>query len=245
MAEKPARGSLLKNSLSAEWRRLLRAAEERLQVCAQLIAAGVTIEDPLTTYIGPGVSIGEGTVVRPNTTINGRTVIGPGCEIGPNSVIVDSRIGEGCRVIASVVEEAVLEKGVQVGPFSHLRPGAHLEEGVRVGNYAEVKNSRLGRQSLVNHFSYVGDAQVGANVNIGAGTVTCNFDGKEKHQTVIEDGAFIGSGTMLVAPVRIGAGAATGAGSVVTRDVPAGAVVVGVPARLLKKAGTEAQGGQQ
>lgn len=132
-----------------------------------------------------------------------------------------------------------------MGPFAHLRQGAHLGPGVRVGNYAEVKASRLGRNTQVNHFSYVGDAEVGADVNIGAGTVTCNFDGRYKHRTVIEDGAFIGSGTMLVAPVRIGRGAATGAGSVVTRDVPAGAVVVGVPARPLEKGGARDESGHQ
>jgi bifunctional UDP-N-acetylglucosamine pyrophosphorylase/glucosamine-1-phosphate N-acetyltransferase len=217
--------------LGQRWR---QALEERLATCLALAEAGVTVEDPFTTYLGPEVQVGAGTVLRPNTTLMGRTVIGRHCRIGPNAVVVDATIGDGCWVVASVVEESVLEEGVQVGPFAHLRQGCHLGPGVRVGNYAEVKASRLGRNTQVNHFSYVGDAEVGQEVNIGAGTVTCNFDGQQKHRTVIEDGAFIGSGTMLVAPVRIGRGAATGAGSVVTRDVPEGVVVVGVPARPLR-----------
>ncbi len=228
--------------LEARWR---EAIEERLRACLALAEAGVTIEDPFTTYLGPEVRVGAGTVLRPNTTLSGRTVIGRDCLIGPNAVVVDSTIGDGCQVVASVVEESVLEEGVQVGPFAHLRQGAHLGPGVRVGNYAEVKASRLGRNTQVNHFSYVGDAEVGEGVNIGAGTVTCNFDGREKHRTVIEDGAFIGSGTMLVAPVRIGRGAATGAGSVVTRDVPPGVVVVGVPARPLEGGGARDESGRE
>ncbi len=209
----------------------LRAqAEARLRDCLRLMEAGVCIVDPATTYVAPGVAVGEGTVIHPNTTISGQTVIGQRCRVGPNAVIQDSRLGDDVAVVASVVEGAVLEDGADVGPFSHLRPGAHLEAGVHVGNFVEVKASRLGRGTKVGHFSYVGDAQVGAQVNIGAGTVTCNYDGEKKNRTVIEDGAFIGSDTMLVAPVRVGRGASTGAGSVVTRDVPAGARVAGVPA---------------
>ncbi len=202
---------------------------------ARLQDLGVEVEDPLTVSISPEAELGPGTVLRANTVIAGRTVVGRGCELGPNTIVVDSVIGDGCRVLASVVEGAVLGREVHVGPFAHIRHGSHLEDGVRVGNYAEVKNSRLGRGTLVNHFSYVGDAQVGERVNIGAGTVTCNFDGREKHQTIIEDGAFIGSGTMLVAPVRVGKGAVTGAGSVVVQDVPEGVTVVGVPARPLAR----------
>jgi bifunctional UDP-N-acetylglucosamine pyrophosphorylase/glucosamine-1-phosphate N-acetyltransferase len=187
--------------------------------------------DPNTTYIESGVKVGEDTVIHPNTTISGQTIIGARCRIGPNTVIVDSRLEDDVTVFVSVVEGATIEHGADVGPFSHLRPGAHLEAGVHIGNFVEVKASRIGAGSRAGHFSYIGDARVGADVNIGAGTVTCNYDGESKHQTVIEDGAFIGSDTMLVAPVRIGRKASTGAGSVVTKDVEDGAIVAGVPAR--------------
>jgi bifunctional UDP-N-acetylglucosamine pyrophosphorylase/glucosamine-1-phosphate N-acetyltransferase len=206
---------------------------QRLLACARLMEAGVRITDPATTYIEAGVRIGEGTEVRPNTTISAATVIGTRCVIGPNAVISDSRIGDGCTVTASVLEGAVLEDGVEVGPFSHLRTGAYLEAGVHVGNFVEVKASRLGRGTKVGHVSYVGDARVGERVNIGAGTVTCNYDGETKNETIIGDDAFVGSDTMLVAPVTIGKGAKTGAGAVVTEDVPDGATVAGVPARSL------------
>jgi len=208
-------------------------ARQRLLACARLMEAGVRIVDPATTYIEPGVEVGEGTEIRPNTTISGGSVIGGRCVIGPNALISDSRLGDGCTVTASVLEGAVLERGVEVGPFSHLRPGAHLESEVHVGNFVEVKASRLGRGTKVGHFSYVGDARVGERVNIGAGTVTCNYDGEKKSQTVIGDDAFVGSDTMLVAPVTLGKGSRTGAGAVVTDDVPDGATVAGVPARSL------------
>ncbi|MBI1886558.1 MAG: hypothetical protein HYS09_09655 [Chloroflexi bacterium] len=219
--------------------RLRAGLERRLRAAAALEASGVTIVDPATTYIEARVAIGAGTVIRPNTALSGRTRIGAHCEIGPNAVISDSTIADGCRVVASVVEGSVLEEGAGVGPFSHLRAGTRLEAGVHVGNFVEIKQSRLGKGTKVGHFSYVGDARVGAEVNIGAGTVTCNYDGVTKNETVIDDGAFIGSDTMLVAPVRVGKGASTGAGSVVTEDVPAGEKVAGVPARRLPKRRTE------
>ena len=204
----------------------------RWQIIERLMLSGVTIQDPGSVYIDADVAIGQDTVVRPNTSLLGKTVIGEDCEIGPNSVLLDSRTGAGCRVVASMLEEAVLEDGADVGPFSHLRPGAHLEQGVHVGNFVEVKESRLGRGVLAGHFSYLGDANVGAGANIGAGAITCNFDGKDKHRTKIGEGAFIGCDTMLVAPVEVGRGSATGAGAVVTRDVPEGLLAVGVPARI-------------
>jgi len=206
-----------------------RLARER--ICLSLMAGGVTLIDPRTAYIDHGVQIGEDSVIGPNTTIHGATVIGSGCEIGPNALIRSSRIGDRCRVVASVVEEAELEDGVSLGPFSHLRPGASIGEGAQLGNYAEVKASRIGAGTQMHHFSYIGDATVGDGVNVGAGTITCNFDGHDKHQTHIGAGAFIGSDTMLVAPVSVGEGGRTGAGSVVTHDVAPGALVVGVPAR--------------
>jgi bifunctional UDP-N-acetylglucosamine pyrophosphorylase/glucosamine-1-phosphate N-acetyltransferase len=206
---------------------------KKLSAVAEKPGAGAHIISPSTTFIEPGVEIGEGTIIEPNTTISGRTSIGARCRIGPNTVIADSRIGDEVTIFASVVEGAVIEKGADVGPFSHLRPGAHLEAGVHVGNFVEVKASRIGAGSRAGHFSYIGDARVGADVNIGAGTVTCNYDGEKKNETIIEDGAFIGSDTMLVAPVRVGRNAATGAGSVVTKDVPKGVKVAGVPARAV------------
>jgi bifunctional UDP-N-acetylglucosamine pyrophosphorylase/glucosamine-1-phosphate N-acetyltransferase len=197
--------------------------------------AGVTIVDPATTYIDADVTIGMDTTLHSNTSLRGRTAIGEECEIGPGSQVIDSKVGALCRVDSSVIEQSTLEDGVDVGPFSHLRAGAHIGSGAHIGNFAEVKNSRLGRNTKMGHFSYIGDAQVGDDVNIGAGTITCNFDGVRKHRTIIGDGAFIGSDTMLIAPVEVGAGARTGAGSVVNHDVPPNALAVGVPARIRRK----------
>ena len=207
-------------------------AIKRWQICEGWMRAGVTIQDPASVFIDAAVAIGQDTVIRPNTMLLGRTVIGEDCEIGPNSVIQNSRVGHRCRIIASMVEESTLEDEVDIGPFSHLRPAAHLERGVHIGNFVEVKESRLGAGTLAGHFSYLGDAAIGANVNIGAGAITCNYDGRDKHRTTIGSGAFIGCDTMLVAPVTVAADAATGAGSVVTKDVPQGLLAVGVPARI-------------
>ncbi|MEZ4767568.1 MAG: bifunctional UDP-N-acetylglucosamine diphosphorylase/glucosamine-1-phosphate N-acetyltransferase GlmU [Caldilineales bacterium] len=194
--------------------------------------AGVTLIDPQTTYIEDTVVIGRDTVILPATHLRGATSIGQKCEIGPDSTIENTTVGNGCTVTYSVLESATVEDNVEIGPFAHLRRGAHLASGVHMGNFGEIKNSYLGADVKMGHFSYIGDAQIGRDVNIGAGTITCNYDGKEKHRTEIGAGAFIGSDTMLVAPVRIGDGARTGAGSVVTHDVPAGETAVGVPARL-------------
>ena len=194
---------------------------------------GVTIIDTATTYIDADVVIAADTVILPNTMLTGRTVIGPDCQIGPNSIVHDSAVGDRCRIVASVIEGATIHSDVDIGPYSHLRPDAIIETGVHLGNYVEVKNSRIGPGAAAGHFCYLGDADVGAKVNIGAGTITCNYDGIDKHRTTIGDGAFIGSDTMLVAPVNVGPDAATGAGSVVTKDVPASGRVAGVPARLL------------
>ena len=192
---------------------------------------GVTLIDPATTYIEAGVTIGADTIVQPNTHLHGRTAIGRSCSIGPNTIIRDSIIGDECEITASLLEGATLEDRVEMGPFSHLRKGAYLSTGVHIGNFAEVKDSRLGPGAKQGHFSYLGNATVGAEVNIGAGTITCNYDGERKHSTEIGDGAFIGSDSLLVAPVKIGKGAKTGAGSVVTHDVADGELVYGVPAR--------------
>lgn len=207
----------------------------RSRINKQLMESGVSLIDPATSYIDPGVVIGQDTVIHPNTYIQGNTVIGKNCLIGPGARIVDSQLGNNCEVELSVVEESRLEDGVDIGPFSHLRKGAHLAADVHVGNFGEIKDSYLGEGSKLGHFSYLGNARVGRNVNIGAGTITCNYDGVEKHQTVIQDNVFIGSDSMLVAPVEIGENSTTGAGSVVTRDVPANSVVAGVPARVIRR----------
>jgi bifunctional UDP-N-acetylglucosamine pyrophosphorylase/glucosamine-1-phosphate N-acetyltransferase len=207
-------------------------AEMRRRINERWMLAGVTLVDPAATYVDAGVEIGAETTLWPNTLLQGQTRIGAGCTIGPGSVIRNATIGDRCRVELSVVEGAIMEEGSNIGPFGHLRKGAHLGPGVHMGNFGEVKNSYLGPGVKMGHMSYLGDATVGADANIGAGTITCNFDGERKHRTVIGAGAFIGSDTMLVAPVEIGGGARTGAGSVVTRDVPPGGVAYGVPARL-------------
>jgi bifunctional UDP-N-acetylglucosamine pyrophosphorylase/glucosamine-1-phosphate N-acetyltransferase len=193
---------------------------------------GVTIVDPATTYIEPGVTIGRDTTIWPNTYLRGQTEIGERCHVGPSSIVEDCHIGDRCRVLASVLEQAVMEDDADVGPFGHLRKGARLCEGAHMGNFGEVKNATLGPGAKMGHFSYLGDAEVEAEANIGAGAVTCNYDGVHKHKTVIKEGAFIGSGAMLVAPVRVGEGAKIGAGSVVTHDVPDGALAYGVPAQV-------------
>jgi bifunctional UDP-N-acetylglucosamine pyrophosphorylase/glucosamine-1-phosphate N-acetyltransferase len=214
----------------------------RRRILEQFMYAGVTIIDPDTTYIDAGVSIGPDTVILPGTMITGKTRIGSSCRIGPDTTIDHSTLGDGCIIRNSVLEEATLEDDVRVGPFSHCRPGAYLARNVRMGNFAEVKNSYVGAETDMHHFSYLGDATVGEHVNVGAGTITCNYDGKRKNHTDIGDGAFIGSDTMLVAPVKVGAYAQTGAGSVVIKDVPSGALVVGVPARVLRMPQTAGDG---
>jgi len=213
------------------------AAAERLlrtRVLEQLMYAGVTILDPASTYIDAHVEIGSDTIILPGTMITGKTRIGSACRIGPGTTIDESLLGNGCIVRNSVLERSTLEDGVHIGPFSHCRPGAHLARNVRMGNFGEVKNSYIGAETDIHHFSYIGDATLGEHVNIGAGTITCNYDGVNKNRTTIGDGASIGSDTMLIAPVTVGKYAKTGAGSVVNRDVPPGAVVVGVPARVLR-----------
>ncbi len=195
---------------------------------------GVSMVQPESVFIDETVTIGEDTTILPNTYLRGNTKIGSGCEVGPDTIITDCQVSDNCRIQMAVMEGAVLEEGVIMGPFARLRKGAHLGKGMHMGNFGEVKNSTIGADSRMGHFSYIGDATIGEGVNIGAGTVTCNFDGVNKNPTIIEDGVFIGSDTMLVAPVRIGRNSKTGAGAVVTKDVPPNKIVVGVPARELK-----------
>lgn len=196
---------------------------------------GVTITDPSAVYIDADVSIGADTTILPNTHILRGTKIGDGCVIGPNSLLDAATIGDRCEIRQSVIRDSQVDEDSDVGPWSHMRNGAHMLAGGHIGNFGEVKNSTLGRGVKQGHFSYLGDATLGENVNIGAGTITCNFNGKTKNPTLIGDDAFIGSDTLLVAPVRVGDGARTGAGSVVTRDVPAGETHVGVPAKKLER----------
>jgi bifunctional UDP-N-acetylglucosamine pyrophosphorylase/glucosamine-1-phosphate N-acetyltransferase len=169
-------------------------------------------------------------------------VVGAACVLGPDTTVVDSTIGDRCTITYSVIERAMVEDACDVGPFAHLRQGAYLESGVHMGNFGEVKNSRLRRGVKMGHFSYMGDADIGEGTNIGAGTITCNYDGVRKNKTVTGKNVFIGSDTMLVAPVTLGDGAATGAGSVVTKDVPPDTVAVGVPARILRRREKEPPG---
>ncbi len=211
----------------------------RRRINERWMLAGVSIVDPATTYIEPGVTIGQDTTIWPNTHLRGQTTIGQHAHIGPNAIVVSCQIGDRCRVLASALEHAVMEDGSDIGPFGRLRRGARVCEGAHMGNFGELKNATLGPGAHMGHFSYLGDAEVGAGANIGAGTITCNYDGVRKHKTVIEEGAFIGSDTMLVAPVRVGKGAKTGAGAVVTRDVPDGALAYGVPARVREEDGDD------
>jgi len=207
----------------------------RKRILEKWMLAGVTVIDPASTYVEDSVSIGMDTILQPNTFLRGKTVIGENCVIGPNTIISDCQVGNDCVILAVVMEKAVVEDGVDMGPFARLRKGAHLGPGVHMGNFGEVKDSYLGAGTKMGHFSYIGNATIGKDVNIGAGTITCNYDGEKKHPTIIGDRVFIGSDTMLVAPLKIEEDAKTGAGAVVTHDVPAGEIVVGVPAKPLRK----------
>jgi bifunctional UDP-N-acetylglucosamine pyrophosphorylase/glucosamine-1-phosphate N-acetyltransferase len=200
----------------AEVSRLVRQTKNE-----ELMAAGVTLIDPATTYIDPDVEVGPDTVIHPGVVLEGHTKIGAACEIRGSVRIADSQLGD--RITVNnfcLIVGAQVADGVTVGPFAHLRPETVVSEGARIGNFVELKKTSLGAGSKVNHLSYLGDATVGAHVNVGAGTITCNYDGETKHQTVIEDDVFIGSDSQLIAPVRVGKGAYVAAGSSITQDVP-------------------------
>lgn len=207
----------------------------RKKILAEWMIKGVTIEDPDNAYISIEARIGPDTVIRPGTIVEGATVIGAGCSIGPNSLIKDSVIGDSVEVRSSYVYDSLVESKSKIGPFAHLRPGSKLKAGSKVGNFSEVKNSVIGFGSKVSHLSYIGDAFLGEGVNIGAGTITCNYDGFKKSKTFIGNGAFVGSNVNFVAPVRIGAGAVVGAGSTVTHNVPDKALAI-ARARQINKA---------
>ena len=214
----------------------LAAAEElmRQAIAERHMRNGVTIVDPASTRIDAAVEIGQDARIEPWTILEGRTVIGQDAVIGPNSHLRESRIGPRTRVWASVLEEAVVAEDAEIGPYSHLRPGAIVGAHCQIGNYAEIKNSKLGAGTQQHHFSYIGDAELGENVNVGAGSVTANFDGEKKHRTVVGDDVSLGVDTMMIAPLTIGSNARTGAGAVVNRDVAPGKTVVGMPARPIE-----------
>jgi len=214
----------------AEAERVLRKRINRL-----CMTSGVTIIDPESTYIEANVRIGKDSIIWPNTFLHGDTIVGEDSVVGPNSIVRDSQIGNSCKVLSSVVEYAILEDEVSIGPFSRLRKGAHLAQGTQLGNFGEVKNSYLGPGTKMGHFSYIGDTTIAGEVNVGAGTITCNYDGVKKHSTEIGRGTFIGSDTLLVAPLKLGEGVYTGAGSVVTKDIPDNTLAVGMPARAIRK----------
>jgi bifunctional UDP-N-acetylglucosamine pyrophosphorylase/glucosamine-1-phosphate N-acetyltransferase len=205
------------------------------RLCLQYMRDGVTIIDPETTYLEPELEIGRDTVIYPNTSIGRLSSIGERCVVGPNARLSNARIADGVTVRESVIVDGTIASNVTIGPFAHIRGEAVLEENVRIGNFVEVKNSHLSRDVKASHLTYLGDAEVGRNSNIGAGTITCNYDGKKKNRTTIGRDVFIGSNSSLIAPVDIGDGAMTGASSVVTKDVPAGERVAGNPARPLPK----------
>ncbi len=216
-------------------RRGLAAAERilRTRILDEHMLSGVTIADPATTYIDAGVSLEQDVTVLPNCYLQGATNVATGSVIGPGTTLRNATVGPDCRVQSSNVEDSKLGARVSVGPFAHVRGNANIGDDCYLGNYAEVKNSILGKGVKMHHFSYLADADVGDRANIAAGAITCNYDGERKHRTVIGAGAFIGCDTMLIAPISIGEGALTAAGSVVNADVPAGGRVAGVPARPL------------
>jgi bifunctional UDP-N-acetylglucosamine pyrophosphorylase/glucosamine-1-phosphate N-acetyltransferase len=216
-------------ALGVNDRSQLATAESVLhvRVLERLMEAGVTIEDPTTTYVDAGVRVGRDSVIRPMTLLRGATVLGTGCDVGPMAQLRDVLAGDRVIVGASHLEACELGDGVVIGSFNRVRPGTTLAAGVSLGTHAEVKNSRVGADSRINHFSCVLDSDVGAGVNVGAGTVTCNFDGDSKHATVIEDGVFVGTNSTLVAPLTIHRDAYVAAGSLVNEDVPEGALAIG------------------
>jgi bifunctional UDP-N-acetylglucosamine pyrophosphorylase/glucosamine-1-phosphate N-acetyltransferase len=202
---------------------------------AALAAGGARVEDPSTTHVSDEAIVEAGAVLRPFTILEGRTVVRAGAVIGPFVRLVDTEVGPGARVLDHcLVRESVIDAGASVGPFSHLRPQSRVGRGARVGNFVELKKTHLGEGSKAQHLSYLGDATVGPDVNIGAGTITCNYDGVAKHPTRIEAGAFVGSDTTLVAPVTVGEGAYVAAGSTITEDVPSDALALGRSRQVTK-----------
>jgi bifunctional UDP-N-acetylglucosamine pyrophosphorylase/glucosamine-1-phosphate N-acetyltransferase len=211
-------------------------ATMRARKCADLMAAGVSIYRPETSVIDPDVEIGADTILEPFVQVLGRTRIGSDCRVRSFSIISDSQIANSVLLRPGcIVDRSTIAAGAQLGPYAHVRPGSEIGEGAHVGNFVETKNTRMGRGSKANHLTYLGDSDIGAGVNVGAGTITCNYDGAHKHMTIIEDGAFIGSDSTLVAPVRIGKGAYVAAGSTITHDVPADSLAIGRSRQITKE----------
>ena len=210
-----------------------RVLRERKNI--SLMEAGVILIDPATTYIDDEVKIGRDTIIYPNVTLQGNTEIGENSKILSGTRVIDSKIYDNVRIESSVIEESIVENGVTIGPFAHLRPKSHLKEDVHIGNFVETKKSVLEKGVKAGHLTYLGDAHVGEKTNIGAGTITCNYDGKNKFKTEIGKNAFIGSDTMLVAPVNIGDNALIGAGSVITKDVPNDSLGVSRSKQIIKE----------
>ncbi len=216
-------------------------AKLRARKAHELMAAGTTIFRPETCDIDADVEIGADSVIEPFVQIVGKTKIGADCRVRSYSIITNCEIGDGVLIKPGcIMEDSVVRKGAILGPYSHLRPGSDIGEGAHVGNFVETKKTKLGKGSKANHLSYLGDAEIGEGVNVGAGTITCNYDGVNKHGTVIEDGVFIGSDSTLVAPVRLGKGSYVGAASCITEDVPADALAIG-RGRQVNKQGWAAQ----
>jgi bifunctional UDP-N-acetylglucosamine pyrophosphorylase / glucosamine-1-phosphate N-acetyltransferase len=206
--------------------------ELRVMINEAHMAAGVTFVDPFRTYVDATVELARDVILEPGVILRGTTKVGEGTRIAAGSQVIDTVIGANCLIWASVLESSEVEDEVQIGPFSHLRPGSSIGRKAKLGNYAEVKGSRLDEGVQQHHFSYIGDATLGEHTNVGAGTITCNYDGVRKHRTKIGKRVFLGSDTMLVAPIELGDESRTGAGAVVTKNVPAGMLALGVPARL-------------
>jgi bifunctional UDP-N-acetylglucosamine pyrophosphorylase/glucosamine-1-phosphate N-acetyltransferase len=207
----------------------------RMRKCHELMANGVTVFYPATCVVDSEVEIANDTVIEPFVQIFGRSRIGSGCRIRSYSVIRDSDVGDGVLIRPGcILDGARVGPGAILGPYSHLRPGSDIGEGAHVGNFVETKKIKLGKGSKANHLTYLGDAEIGESVNIGAGTITCNYDGVHKHTTVIEDGVFVGSDSTLVAPVRVGKGAYVAAASCITRDIPEDALAIGRAQQVVK-----------
>jgi bifunctional UDP-N-acetylglucosamine pyrophosphorylase/glucosamine-1-phosphate N-acetyltransferase len=211
------------------------AALMREKINERLMLEGVTIIDPASTYIDAGVEVGTDTIIYPQTVLEGKTKVGKNCRLGPGAHLIDTRMGDDVLCRHSLVLESVIENGVNIGPYAHIRPGCKIGSSVKIGDFVEIKNSSIERGSKVPHLSYIGDAEIGSGVNMGAGSIVVNYDGRRKHKTIIEEGAFIGCNSNLVAPLSIGKESFIAAGSTVTRDVPPGSLMISRPGQEIKK----------